>query len=104
MTALPAGGDGSGVDALAELDHRDKAVAVGPVPFLGARFLRCAERGERAPFVRCKPDRDARRLVVEAGVDCGIDALEAIDVTPRHAPAAKVCLETRQPAREGVQL
>src|SRR5579884_4133257 len=105
MAALAACSDGAGARTeRRELDHRDEAVAVGAVPLLRARLLRRAERGERAPFVGGEADGDAGRIVVEAGIDRRVDALEAVDRAPWHAPAAEIALEVVETGREGLEL
>ena len=47
IAALAAGRDGPGAHLVAELDHRDEAVAAGAVPLLRARIRR-ARRTRRA--------------------------------------------------------
>ena len=51
-----------------------------------------------------KPTGNARRLVVERRVDQRRDALEAVDLAPRHAPAAEVALKPVEAGVEGLEL
>ena len=93
MAALAAGGDGARADPLAELDHRDEAVAVGAVQALRARL-------RRAPNEASEPHSRTRTATgmlgaasLNGGVDRRRDALEAVDLAPRHLPAAEVALQ-----------
>src|SRR6476620_5340937 len=90
VAALPAGGDRMCPHLWPELHHRDKAVARSAVPAPGARLGSRTERGERAVIARREGYRDAGRGIAERMVDGARDALEAVDLAPRHAPAAKV--------------
>ena len=107
MAALAARGDRSGADALAELDHRDEAVAVSR-----RTISSCPGFGPRARTRRANRKRPRRtasamlgRGVAERLVDRGRDALEAVDLAPRHLPAAEVALEpvtaSSEPAASG---
>src|ERR1700729_411068 len=49
MAALATGSDRARTNLVAELDHRDEAVAAGTVVALRSRPTVRAERGERAP-------------------------------------------------------
>src|SRR5438309_10815964 len=90
MAALPAGGDRQRPHAIPELDHRDEAVAAGPVPLLGPGIGARAERRQRAPPRRRERHRNARSRIVERLDDVAGETLEAIDVTPRRLPRPEI--------------
>src|SRR6185312_166438 len=92
VAAFAAGGDRAGMHFRAELDCRDEAVAAGAVIALRARPAMRAERSQRAPARGGERHRDAWLAVVELLHDVAVDALEAVDLAPRHAPAAEVLL------------
>ena len=61
-----------------------------------------AERGERAPLRRGEGDRQAGLRVVEMRGDTVVEPLEAVDLAPRHPPAAEVARSAgRPPAQRG---
>src|SRR4051794_41919633 len=91
-------------DAFAELDHRDEAVAVIAVPALRPRFLLGAERGERTVAPLGERHRKARGIVAIRRIDRGRDALDAVDLSPRNLPAAKVACEASDRDRQCVEL
>src|ERR1700704_5924093 len=93
MAAFAAGGDGDGVDALAEFDDRYEAVAAGAVPSFCSWIRTRAERGQRSPSGRCEADRDARFGVVPRVIDISCKTLESIDLAPRRFPASEVAGE-----------
>src|SRR6185312_2994534 len=93
MTAFAAGGDRAGAYLRAELDRRDEAVAAGAVVAFRAGPAVRTERGQRTPARGGERHRDARLAVVEFLHDVAVDALEAVDLAPRHAPAAEVLLQ-----------
>src|SRR3954470_13055579 len=104
IAAFAAGRDGVGTHARPELDYRDKAVAVGAVEALG-RFRRVHfERGQRSVFSLTERHRNARRVVAEPGRDRRRNALEAIDLAPRHLPASEVALKLAESAVESRHL
>src|SRR6478672_8906308 len=104
MSALPAGGHGAGTDAVPELDDGDEAVSTRAVVLLRPRIAPRAEGGERPPLRRGERNRDAWLRVVEGLDDVTRQALEAIDLPPRSAPAAEVPLESRRRVGERLQL
>src|SRR5688572_4663425 len=101
VAALTAGGDSAGFHAVAELDDGDEAVAARAVPALAALEGPRPERGERAPARRGEAHGQARRCVAERVHDRRADALEAVDLAPRRAPAAEVLLEPCRRRGEG---
>src|SRR5206468_8417374 len=104
MAALAAGGDGVGANALAELDHRDETVAVIAVPALRPRLLLGAERCERAVAALGERHRKARFRVAVRRVDRRRGALDAVDLAPRHLPAAKVAVQASDRGGQRVEL
>src|SRR5262245_37208320 len=86
MPALAARCHGLGADTIAELYHRDEAVAARPVPLLRLRIGARAERRQRPPLRRREADRNARLLIVERVDDVARDPLEAVDLAPRSPP------------------
>src|SRR6478672_3788005 len=91
MPALAAGRHRMSADPRRlELDHRDEAIAVIAVPALGPGLLLGTERGERAVAAFGEWDGQARRAVAVRRTDGVRDALDAVDLTPRHVPAAEI--------------
>src|SRR5438270_13001970 len=90
MPALAPGGDGVSPNALAELDHRDEAVAVIAVPAFGPRLLLGAERSERAIAAFRERHRKARRAGAVGRADRRRDALDSVNLAPRQLPAAEI--------------
>src|SRR5437870_1463907 len=98
MAALAARRDRARANPLAELDHRDEAVAVIAVPALRPRLRLRAKRGERAVAALGEGHRQAGGAVAVRRIDRRRDALDAVDLAPRHPPAAEI---TRQPGERG---
>src|SRR6185437_13947727 len=93
MAAFAAGGDGACTHPRAELHHSHEAVAAGTVVLLRAGPAVCAERGQRAPARGDERHRDAGLRIVEVRLDRVVQALEAVDLAPGHAPAAEILLQ-----------
>src|SRR4029079_667713 len=89
VAALAARGNRPGTYTVAELDDGDEAVTGGAVHLLGPVGAR-TEGGERAPPRRGEADRNARLAIVERLDDLAVDALVAVDFTPRDLPAVEV--------------
>src|SRR4051812_17692113 len=103
MPALAAGGHRARADAVAELHHRDKAVAARPIPLLGIGVLARRERRERSPLRRRERNRNARLGVVELLADVVVDALESVDVAPGCFPGAEIRRELVARGGEGLE-
>src|ERR1035438_3464587 len=88
--AFAAGGHGFGAYLVAELHHRDEAVATGAVPLLRSRIDARSERRQRSPGRRREADRNARAAIVERLHDVAGEALEAVDVAPRRCPRPEI--------------
>src|SRR5262245_29663153 len=73
-----------------ELHGRHEGVAAGGVEALRSRPATPGVRGERAPSTGGERHRGARLGVVERLDDRAVIALEAVDLAPRHLPAAEV--------------
>ena len=104
IAALAAGGDRARPDLRAELDDRDEAVAVIAVHVPG-RFAGRAPNDASEPYLRGRERyRDARRIVAERRLDRRARSLEAVDLAPRHRPAAEVALSASRPRRRAPRL
>src|SRR5256885_13984770 len=104
MTALAAGRPRARADPLAELDHRDEAVAVIAVPTLRARLLLGTERGERAIAAFGKWHRQAGRTIAVGRIDCRRDALDPVDLAPGHLPASEIGVQASDCGLERAKL
>src|SRR5438270_2093250 len=104
MPALAAGRDRMGANAFAEFDDRNEAVAViaEDVPCdLGDAHL---DRCERAVSSWSEGHRNARRIIAEMRGNRGRDALDAVDLAPRHLPPPEVARELADCREERPQL
>src|SRR6476646_3603376 len=104
MAALAARGHRVGADPLAEFDHGDEAVAVIAVPALGPRSRQRAEGRERPVTALAERHRDAGRGIAIGWLDRRGDALEAVDLAPRHLPPTEVALELSERLIEHLKL
>src|SRR5258708_38809573 len=93
-----------GADALAELDDGDKAIAGSAVPFLSAKLRRRTERSERAVDAAGEGHRNTGCAIAERMVDRARNALEAIDLAPRHRPPTKFPRQPRHGIFERLEL
>src|ERR1700736_263447 len=90
MSAFAARSHGLGAHTFAELDHRDKAISAGAVPFLRSRVGTRSEGRERSPLRRSEADRNARSRVAEGLDDIAGEPLESIYVAPLRLPVPEV--------------
>src|ERR1700733_2760335 len=98
MPAFPTSSYGAGTHFVPKLDHGNKAVATGAVPFLCPGVAACfvcrvrprAERGQRAPAGSREPHRRARLRIVEGLNDVSSQALIPVDLAPGRLPGAEI--------------
>src|SRR5438067_1394715 len=86
MPALSTGSHGFGAHRLAELHHRDEAVAARAVPLLCPWICARSEGRKRPPRRGGKADWNAGACVIERLHDVASKALESIDIAPRSLP------------------
>src|SRR6185312_877330 len=94
MATLAARLDGARMHPWAEFDRGDETVAAVAVKALGARPAVRAKGGQGAPKRRRERHRDAGLAVVEVRRQRIVQALEAVDFAPGHAPTAEILLQS----------
>src|SRR3989338_8817255 len=93
IPALPPGGHGPCLHAVAELNHRREAVPAGAVPFPCPLVGTRTERSEEAPARPREGHRDAWPGVIERLHDITGEALEPVVLAPRRLPVPEARLE-----------
>src|SRR6185295_20166318 len=104
MSAGAADADRQRTHARAELDYGDETVATRSVVALSSRITLGAEGGERAPLTRGERHGGARFRIVVVLHDGAIVALKAVDLAPRHLPAAEILRQSIRRLRERGEL
>ena len=93
VVTLPTDEHGLRPHAVTELDDGCEAVPVHAVELFRACLPPSPEIGQRAPVAVAHADCRARLFVIKLEVDVAAEALEAVDLAPRHLPGAEVLFE-----------